>query len=77
MLIDSRQEMIRRLNVMDGFSVTVSILVERASQAPPGEAQDLLGEAYELMDLIDDMTGGLAPDRDDLDAWSGFRSAGG
>ena len=49
MLIDSRQEMIRRLNVMDGFSVTVSILVERASQAPPGEAQDLLGEAYELI----------------------------
>ena len=74
MLIESRREVIRRLNVIDGFSTVASILVERAEAAPPEEAWNLLGEAYELMGLIDDMTDGHSPDRDDLDAWSGFES---
>ena len=77
MPIDQRQEMISRLNVIDGFSAVASILVERAATAPPEEAQDLLGEAFELMGLIDDMNDGQPPDRDELDAWSGFVSVSG
>lgn len=37
--------MIRRLDVIDGFTAAASILLERAAQAPPKEAGDLLGEA--------------------------------
>ena len=77
MPIDSRQEMIRRLNVIDGFSAAASVLVERAAAAAPEEAQNLLGEAYELMGLIDVMTDGHTPNRDELDAWSGFERKGG
>ena len=65
--------MLQRLDVIDGFSAVVSILVERAQAAAPEEASVLLGEAYELMGLIDHMTDGQAPDGDALDAWSGFK----
>lgn len=70
-------KMIRRLNVIDGFSAAASILVERAEAAAPEEARDLLGEAYALMGLIDGMSGGQTPGRDELDAWSGFERKGG
>ena len=69
--------MIRRLDVIDRFSTAASILVERAAAAAPEEAIILLGEAYELMGLIDGLTDGHTPDRDELDAWSGFESEGG
>ena len=65
------------LNLIDGFSATASILVERAEAAPPEESRDLLGEAYELMGPIDAMIDGQTPDRDGLDAWSGFKRKGG
>ena len=82
MLTESRPEtpesmMIRRLNVINGFSAVAAILVERAEAAAPEEALVLLGEAYELMGLIEGLTDGPAPDRDELDAWSGFESQGG
>ena len=63
--------MIQRLNVIDGFTAAASILLERAAQAPPEEAQNLLGEAYELVDLIDEMSFDHTPDKTELDAWSG------
>ncbi len=82
MFTESRQEtpdskMVRRLNVIDGFSDAASILVERAEATAPKEARDLLGEAYELMGLIDTMIDGQTPDKDELDAWSGFKRKGG
>ena len=49
----------------------------RARAAAPEEASVLLGEAYELMGLIDHMSDGQAPDRDALDAWSGMKRDGG
>ncbi len=76
MLIESRREVIRRLNVIDGFSTVASILVERAEAPPPEEAWNLLGEAYELMGLIDVLTEDHTPDRDELDSWSGFERKG-
>lgn len=71
MHIDSRHELIRRLDVIDGFTAAASILVERAAQAPPDEARDLLGEAYDLIGLIDEMSFDHTPDKAELDAWSG------